>query len=73
MTVNSLVVIRDKRGFKYLANEYVGVFIAYKIDLNLGVLLRTILCTLGLLYEILGLNPTRQALSNFFLKFFSNS
>ena len=41
-TVNSLVVSGDKIGFKYLANKYVGVFIADKIGRNLGVLLTTV-------------------------------
>ena len=37
-----------KIGFKYLANKYVSVFIADKIGRNVGVVLTTVLCTLGL-------------------------
>ena len=57
-TVNSLVVSGDKIGFKYLANKYVGVFIADKIGRNFGVLLMTVLCTLGLPDKMLGVVPT---------------
>ena len=57
-TVNSLVVSGDKIGFKYLANKYVGVFIADKIGRNFGALLMTVLCTLGLPYKMLGVVPT---------------
>ena len=46
--VNSFIVYDDKIGFKYLANKYVRVFIADKIVPNFGVLLTTVLCTLGL-------------------------
>ena len=71
-TVNSLVVSGDKIGFRYLANKYVGVFIADKIGLNFGVLLTTVLCTLGLPYKIPGVVPTGQILSNSFSEIFSS-
>ena len=45
-TVNSLVISGDKIGFKYLANKYLGVFIADKMGCNYGVLLTTVLHTL---------------------------
>ena len=67
-TVNSLVVSSDKIVFKYLANNYVGVFIADKIGLNFGVLLMTILFTLG----IPGVVPTGQILSDSFSEIFSS-
>ena len=38
--------------FRYLANKYVDVLITDKIGRSLGVLLTTILCTLGLLYKM---------------------
>ena len=71
-TVNSLVVSGDKIGFKYLANEYLGVFIADKIGLNFGVLLTTVLCTLGLPYRIPGVVPTEQRISNSFFEILSS-
>ena len=71
-TVNSLVVSGDKIGFKYLANEYLGVFIADKIGLNFGVLLTTVLCTLGLAYRIPGVVPTEQRISNSFFEILSS-
>ena len=71
-TVNSLVVSGDKMGFKYLANKYVGVFIADKIGRNFGVLLTTALCTLGLPYKMLGVVPTGQILSISFFENFSS-
>ena len=73
VTVNSLVVSGDKIGFKYLANKYVGVFIADKIGRNLGVLLATVLCTLRLPYRIPRVVPTGQILSNSFSEIFSHS
>ena len=45
--VNSLFVRSDKIGFEYLANKYVGVFIANKTGRNFGVLLTTVLYTIG--------------------------
>ena len=72
-TVNSLVVSGDKIGFKYLANKYVGVFIADKIGRNLGVLLTTVLCTLGLPFKMPGVLPTGLILSNSFSEFFFHS
>ena len=69
----SLVVSGDEIGFKYLANIYVGVFTADKIDLNFGVLLTTTLCTLGLPYKIPVVVPTGQILSNSFSDFFPHS
>ena len=45
VTVNSLVVRRDKRGFRYSANKYVGLYIADKIFQNFGFLLKTVLYT----------------------------
>ena len=65
-TVNSLVVSGDKIGFKYLANEYVGVSITDKISRKLGVLLTTVLCTLGLSYKMPGVVPTGLLLSHSF-------
>ena len=65
---NSLVVSGDKIGFKYLANKYVGVFIADKIGRNSGVLLTTVLCTLGLPCKMSGVVRTGQILSNFLKK-----
>ena len=38
--------------FKHFANKYVGMFIADKIGRNFEVLLKTVLCTLGLLYKM---------------------
>ena len=70
-TVNSVVVIGDKIGFKYLPNKYIGVFIADIISQNFGVLLTTVLCTLGLPYKVPGVVSTGQTLSNSFSEFFS--
>ena len=72
MTVNSLVVRRDKRGFRYSANKYVGLYIADKIFQNFGFLLKTILYTSGLLYKIPGVVPTGQMLLNFVLRLWNN-
>ena len=65
-TEYSLVVRVEKVGFRYLANKYVGVFIADKKCRTFGVLLTTVLCTdywikcqknwqLGKYYQILNL------------------
>ena len=72
LTINSFVVICDKIGFKYLAHKYVGVFIADKIGLNFGVLLTTVLCTLGLPYKTPDVVPTVQIKSNSFSEIFSS-
>ena len=69
-TVNSLVVSGDKIGFKCLANKYVGVFITDKIGRNFGVLLTTVLCTLGLPYKIAVVVRSEQILPNSFSQFF---
>ena len=46
--------------------------LADKIGLNFGVLLTTVLCTLGLPYRIPSVVPSRQILSNSFSgRFFS--
>ena len=63
-TVNSLVVNEDKLGFRYLANKFVGVFIADKIGRNFRVLLTIVLCTFGSPYKIPKVMPTGQTLSN---------
>ena len=42
----------NKMEFKHFANKYVGMFIADKIGRNFEVLLKTVLCTLGLLYKM---------------------
>ena len=60
--MNSSVLSGDKVGFKYLANKYVGVFIADKIGHNFGVLLTTILCTLELPYKMLDFRISFQTL-----------
>ena len=70
--VNSLVVSGDKIGFKYLANKYVDIFIADEIGQSFGVLLTTVLCTLGLPYKIPGVVSTGKIWSNSFLKIFSS-
>ena len=70
-TVNSVVVIGDKIGFEYLANKYIGVFIADITSRNFGVLLTTVLCTLGLPYKVPGVISTGQTLSNSFSECFS--
>ena len=70
--MNSLVVSGDKIGFRYLANKYVAVFIADKIGRNFGVLLTTVLYTLGLPYRMPGVVPTGQILSNSFSEIFSS-
>ena len=62
----------DKIGFKYLANKYVGVFIADKIGRNFEMLLATVLCILGLPYKMPGVVPTGEILSNFFSEIFSS-
>ena len=71
-TVNSLVISGDKIGFKYLANKYVGVFIADKIGRNFRVLLTTVLCTSGVPYKMPGVVPTGLILSNSFSEIFSS-
>ena len=68
--MNSLVVSGEKR-FRYLANKYVGVFIAVKIGQNLGVLLTTVLRTLGLPHKMSGIVPTGQILLNSFSEILS--
>ena len=63
----------DKIGFKYSANKYEGVFVTDKIVRNFGVLLTTVLCTLGLPYKIsreFQLGKYYQILS---MKFFPHS
>ena len=70
-TVNSFVVSGGKIGFKFLANKYVGLYIADKIDRDWGVLLTTVLCTLGLPCKMLGVVPTGLILSNSFSEIFS--
>ena len=65
-------VIGDTIGFKCLATNYVGVFIADKIGRNLGVLLTTVLCTVGLRYKMPGVVPTGEILSNYFPATFSS-
>ena len=65
-SVYLLLVLGDKIGFRYLAKEYVGVFITDKILRNFWVLLATVLCTLELPYAILGEVPTGQILLNYF-------
>ena len=67
-----LVVRGDKIAFKYLANKYVGVFIADKTGRNFGVLLTSVLCTLGLPCKMPGVVLAGQILSNSFSKFFSS-
>ena len=62
----------DKISFEHLANKYVGVFIADKIGQNCGVLLTTVLCSLGLPCKIAGVVPNWQILSNYFSKIFSS-
>ena len=62
----------DKIGFEHLVNKYVDVFIADKIGQNFGVLLTTVLCSLGLPCKIAGVVPTWQILSNYFSKIFSS-
>ena len=57
-SVSLLLVSGDKIGFKYLANKYVVVFIAVEIGRNFGVLLTTVLYTLGLPDKMLGVVPT---------------
>ena len=69
--MNSLVVSGEKRRFRYLANKYVGVFIAVKIGQNLGVLLTTVLHTLGLPHKMSGIVPTGQILLNSFSEILS--
>ena len=54
LTVYSLVVSGDKIGFRDLANKYVGVLIADKIDWNFWVLLTAVLCTLESSYKMQG-------------------
>ena len=58
--------------FKYLANKYVGAFIADKIGQNFGVLLTTVLCTLVLPYKMPGVVPAGLILSNSFSEIFSS-
>ena len=69
-TINSFVGSGAKIGFKYLAKKYVGVFIADKVGRNSGVLLTTILCTLGLPYKMPGVVATGIILANSFSEFF---
>ena len=44
----------SRRWLQNIANKYVDVFIADKISRNFGVLLTTVLCTLGLPQKIPG-------------------
>ena len=72
-TANSLAVSGDKTGFKYLANKFVGVFIADKIGQNFGMLLTIVLCTLGSPYKMPGVVSIGQILSNLFPEDFTSS
>ena len=51
----------------------VGVFIVHKIGQNFGVLLATVLGTLGLPYKMPGVASAGQILSNNFCEFFPHS
>ena len=62
-------MLGDKIGFKYLTNKLVGIFIADKIGQNLGVILMTVLCTLGLPYKMPGVVP--NSFSEIFSSFLS--
>ena len=52
---------------------YVGVFIVHKIGQNFGVLLTTVLGTLGLPYKMPDVALAGQILSNNFSEFFPHS
>ena len=55
-----------------LTIKYVGAFIADEIGRYFGMLLTTVLCTLGFSYKMQGVVPTGQVLSVFFSEIFSS-